>query len=121
MKNKVGIGVLLVSVIVSIVLLVVFIPHFQYVVQSSGGVLELEFEDGSKQYVPNGGRVNVAVGSKCIVKVNTPTSGDNYELRLKNGEINDDGTVVFGTQQLYFFDLHLVSGNFTATFLVEAV
>lgn len=121
MKNKVGIGVLLVSVIVSIVLLVVFIPHFQNAVQLSGGVLELEFEDGSKQYVPNGGRINVAVGSKCIVKVNTPTSSDNYEIRLKKGEIADDGTVVFGTQQLYVFDLYLDRGYFPATFFVEAV
>ena len=121
MKNKISIGVILASVIVSFLLLVVFIPHYQNSVKYSGGVLELEFEDGTKQYVANGGTINVAMGSNCTVRVNTPTSSDNYEIRLKNGEISEDGTVVFDSRQLYVFDLYLTSGIGVAMFLVEVV
>ncbi|MDE5990046.1 MAG: hypothetical protein K2H36_00500 [Clostridia bacterium] len=121
MKNKIGIGILLASIIVSIVLMAVFIPHYQNSIKSSGGVLELEFEDGSKQYVAIGGRIYVEMGSKCKVRAITPTSEDNYVLSLKNGEIAEDGIVIFDKQATYFFDIYLSSGNFVAEFFVEAV
>ena len=121
MKKKVSICVMLASVIISIVLLCVFIPHFQDSVRSSGGVLEIQFEDGAKQYVAKGGSVRVEIGSKCKIKAITSMPSSNYSLSVKNGSLAEDGEIIFDKQGLYVFDLYLSSGNFVADFYVEAV
>ncbi len=120
MNKKVSILILTVAIIVCAILLAVFIPHFQYATESSGGVLKLEFEDEIR-YIPVGGKLKVEKGSKCHIDIVVPLSEDTYFLTLKNGTISDDGEVNFSESKTFVFDLSLKSGNHIAMFYVEVV
>lgn len=121
MKTKVGVAILAASVVISIVFLAIFIPHFQREVEYSGGALELKFEDQTIQYVADGGRISVELGSKCSVKAITPTDSKNYSLSLREETLAENYTVTFDSLGVYIFDLRSSDGNYTAIFSVEVV
>ncbi len=73
-KSIILVFVSLAIVAVSVTCLIVFMPHLQREVRMSGGVLELEFEDGSKQYVARGEIIYVELNTRCKIRAITPVA-----------------------------------------------
>ena len=124
MKRKICVAVLLCCAVVSIVLMAVFIPHFQRETNYSGGVLEVIFEDGSIQYVASGGTIKVESGSKVKVKVITSTDSKNHILCKGKDVVEESQELVFDETKVYVFDLYAkasndVGKNYIASYFVE--
>lgn len=121
-KSIIIVFVSLAIVAASVTCLIVFMPHLQRVVSMSGGVLELEFEDGSKQYLAGGGEVFVDLNTRCKIRVITPIEDDKHVLKVKDSKGNyieySDG-IVFDERKFYIFDLYQENGNFATSFYVE--
>lgn len=125
MKKSIIIAfVSLAIVAASVTCLIVFMPYLQRVVSMSGGVLELEFEDGSKQYVARGEIIYVELNTRCKIRAITPVAENEHVLKVNDGNgnlIDCNNSITFDERRVYMFDLYEESGNFTSFFCVEVI
>ena len=125
MKKTITIAIVsLMIFIVSATCLAVFMPHLQRDVRMSGGVLQLEFEDGRKQYAARGEVIRVELNTRCNISVVTSVATNKHVIKVKDGNgnlIDCNSSITFDERRVYIFDLYEESGNFTSFFCVEVV